>query len=333
MQSPVHGTSSYDGDVESSRPVELVPNPEPTIPRYRSSSHPFAGRLGANQAFTIEGRTSEDEKLLEREPDATPHMPFRELVDLRPITNTHLWKAALIEGIGSLLLVYITTWASLSSAEIPVKPNTPLGNFNNSTFLGPLIGGITSFIFLSLFITSFGAVTGAHFNPLITFATFCARLCSLPRLILYISAQIGGSVLAGLLIRASYGNRDFKVGGCWLYLDAVPAREAFVVELVSTTILLFLAFGLGLDPRQAQVVGPTLAPFLVGLSFGTLSFATAYTRYGYGGPSFNPARCMGVFVGSRFPSWHWIHWVADGIACITHGICYYFVPPWMKEID
>jgi hypothetical protein len=104
MQSPVHGTSSYDGDVESSRPVELVPNPEPTIPRYRSSSHPFAGRLGANQAFTIEGRTSEDEKLLEREPDATPHMPFRELVDLRPITNTHLWKAALIEGIGKPLL-------------------------------------------------------------------------------------------------------------------------------------------------------------------------------------------------------------------------------------
>jgi glycerol uptake facilitator-like aquaporin len=153
------------------------------------------------------------------------------------------------------------------------------------------------------------------------------------------------------LVRASFGSRDFKAGGCWLYLDVIPAREAFVVELVSTTVLLFLAFGLGLDPRQAQVVGPTLAPFLVGLSFGTLAFATSYTRYGYGGPSFNPARCMGVFVGSRFPSWHWIHWyvqfctimtnlkltnlcrAADGIACIIHGICYYFVPPWVKRTD
>ncbi|CAI6015217.1 unnamed protein product, partial [Clonostachys chloroleuca] len=253
--------------------------------------------------------------------------------------------AALIEGVGSLLLIYITTWASLSPADIPAQ----LGSPNNGVFVPPLIGGITSFIFLSLFISAFGPVSGAHFNPLISFATFCARLCSLPRLILYLSAQIGGSALAGLLIRASYGSRDFKVGGCWLSRDEILTREAFVIELVSTTILLFLAFGLGLDPRQAQVVGPTLAPFLVGLSFGTLAFATAYTRYGYGGPSFNPARCMGAFVGSRFPKWHWIHWyvnfrtmmtnlkltghcrVADGLACIIHGICYFFVPPWVKE--
>ncbi|KAH7234706.1 Alpha/Beta hydrolase protein [Fusarium redolens] len=310
--------------------VEASPSSEPSGPHYRSNSQPFAGRLGANQAYVVEGGTSEDDHLLHHAPDATPHMSFWELMDMRPIKNLDLWKAALIEGIGTLLFVYITIWVNLSPDIAPAAPTQRFGSFDNATFLGPLIGGITNLIFITLFITSFGAISGAHFNPLITFATFCARLCSLPRLILYVAAQIGGGTLAGLLVRASWGGRDFKVGGCWLFTDIVPPREIFVVELVSSTLLLFLAFGVGLDPRQAKIIGPALGPFLVGLSVGTMSFASAFTRYGYGGAGLNPARCMGAFVGSRFPGWHWMHWVANGTACVIHGICYYFIPPWTE---
>ncbi|RFN47636.1 aquaporin pip-type [Fusarium flagelliforme] len=312
------------------RDIESRPSIESLNPRYQSNDLPFAGRLGANQAYVVDGTTLEDQKILEHQPDATPHMSFSELMDMRTIANVNLWKAALIEGIGTLMFVYITSWANASPDVIPTRPTAQLGNFDNAAFLGPLIGGILNFLFVTLFISSFGAISGAHFNPLITFATFCARLCSLPRMVLYVSAQIGGSALAGLLVRVSWGGRDFKVGGCWLYTDVVPPREIFVVELVSATLLLFLAFGVGLDPRQAKVIGPSLGPFLVGLSVGTMSFATGFTRYGYGGAGLNPARCMGVFVGSRFPGWHWIHWVADGIACIVHGLCYYFIPPWAE---
>lgn len=292
------------------------------LPIYRNNVHPFAGRVGANQSFD-RASFSENGSLLEKEPDAVPFMPVRELMDLRPLLHPNLWKAAIIEGLGmykgypsiaelttpgSLLLVYITTWASTAPARLPSPPTAQLGNFDNAAFLGPLVGGIANIFFLSLFITSFGAVSGAHFNPLITFATFCARLCSLPRMLLYLVFQIGGSVIAGLFVRASYGTRDFQAGGCWLYPDEVPVKDAFVVEFLAATILLFLAFGVGLDPRQSQIVGPTLAPFLVGLTFGTLTFTTAFTRYGYGGASLNPARCLGVYVGSRFPSYHWVHW-------------------------
>ncbi|KAF6513382.1 hypothetical protein HZS61_006707 [Fusarium oxysporum f. sp. conglutinans] len=310
--------------------VEARPSSEPSGPHYQSYSQPFAGRLGANQAYVVEGGTSEDDHLLHHAPDATPHMSFWELMDMRPIKNLDLWKAALIEGIGTLLFVYITIWVNISPDIAPAAPTQRFGSFDNAAFLGPLIGGMTNLIFITLFITSFGAISGAHFNPLITFATFCARLCSLPRLILYVAAQIGGGALAGLLVRASWGGRDFKVGGCWLFTDIVPPKEIFVVELVSATLLLFLAFGVGLDPRQAKIIGPALGPFMVGLSVGTMSFASAFARYGYGGAGLNPARCMGAFVGSRFPSWHWIHWVADGIACIIHGVCYYFIPPWTE---
>jgi hypothetical protein len=49
------------------------------------------------------------------------------------------------------------------------------------------------------------------------------------------------------------------VGGCWLYSNVVPVGDAFVIEFVATTLLLFFAFGVGLDSRQRQMIGPSLA--------------------------------------------------------------------------
>ena len=206
------------------------------------------------------------------------------------------------------MIVWLTIYANLSPAVIPQVPTQRWGNFDNAAFVGPLVGGVLNFLYLTIFTFCFGAVSGAHLNPTITIATFFARLCSFPRAVLYVGFQTGGGALGGLLARASYGTREFKVGGCWLYTDVIPIGDAFVVEFMTCTILLFFAFGVGLDPRQREAVGPTLGPFLVGLSLASLSFGTGYTRYGYGGASLNPARCFGTFVGSRFPGYHWIHW-------------------------
>jgi glycerol uptake facilitator-like aquaporin len=42
----------------------------------------------------------------------------------------------------------------------------------------------------------------------------------------------------------------------------------------------------------------------------------------------NPARCMGAFVGSRFPSFDWVTWVGPISASIIHGFVYWARPPW-----
>ncbi|KAF4453164.1 aquaporin-like protein [Fusarium austroafricanum] len=267
---------------------------------------PFIGRLGGNG--TALSRCSSNEEFLKQVPDAAPLMSLSDTLNLRPFLTIGLWKSALMEGVGSLLLVWLTIYANVSPASIPAAPTQRWGVFDNASFMGPLVGGILNFFYLTLFTFCFGAVSGAHLNPTITIATLFARLCSLPRAILYVSFQTGGAALGGLLARASYGTRDFKVGGCWLYPDVVPMREVFTVEFMACTILLFFAFGVGLDPRQKQVVGPTLGPFMVGISLAGISFGTGYTRYGYGGASLNPARCLGSYVGSSFPSFHWIHW-------------------------
>ena len=54
----------------------------------------------------------------------------------------------------------------------------------------------------------------------------------------------------------------------------------------------FLAFGVGLDPRQAELFGPRLGPLFVGCSLGIVSFASSGLAAGYTGASMNPARCF-----------------------------------------
>ena len=44
---------------------------------------------------------------------------------------------------------------------------------------------------------------------------------------------------------------------------------------------LFLAFGLGLDPRNGTTFGPALAPFLIGLSSALVVFVGGIARKGY----------------------------------------------------
>lgn len=165
-------------------------------------------------------------------------------------------------------------------------------------------------------------------NPNITIATFFARLTSFPRMVLYVTFQIIGAVLAGLLIRATYGTRNFVAGGCVIDTTLVPIADAFALEFICDLALLFMCFGVGLDPRQRQVFGPALGPIFVGLVLGILTFGTSFTRRGYYGVSANPARCLGVYVGSRFPGYHWIHWLAAITADAVHGVVYFVVPPW-----
>lgn len=59
----------------------------------------------------------------------------------------------------------------------------------------------------------------------------------------------------------------------------------------------FLAFGTALDPRQAQITGPFIGPFLVAFSLGLISLAGAGLAPGYTGAGMNPARCFAFAVG------------------------------------
>ncbi|KAL2819736.1 aquaporin-like protein [Aspergillus granulosus] len=285
---------------------------------------PFAGRLGANQEFSIGKNGCVRAEILQKFPDAAPWIPVRDALSLRGFLQIELWKAAVVEAIASCLLVYLTCFVAIGLGQLASA-------FESGPLVPGLIGGLTAVISLPLFIYSAGPVSGAHINPIITIATFFSRLCSLPRAILYISFQSFGAAIAGFLLRASFDTRSFIVPGCYMDPSMISTGSAFVIEATTDFAMVFLSFGVGLDPRQREVFGPALGPIFVGIIVGMCTFFTGISREGYTGFSGNPARCFGAMVGSHFSYYHWIHWIGPLTAGMLHGLLYCLVPPYSRD--
>ncbi|BCR91654.1 aquaporin [Aspergillus chevalieri] len=289
---------------------------------------PFAGRLGGQQEYP-DRNDPRNTKLLKEIPDAAPRMHLSEVFDLRGFVSLDLWKFALLECVGSMMCTFMTAWVTTHAPSKTESPKTEAGIYHTLTFFSPLFGGITNVLLIPLLIYTFSPSSGGHISPTITLATFFARMISFPRMVLYLGGQTFGGALAGFAMRTAYGSREFTVGGCYVDTELVPVKDALVIEFMSCLVLVYVAFGVALDPRQASLFGHAASPWLVGLVLGIVSWGSAFTREGYIGASVNPARCFGVYVASSFPGYHWIHWVGPLAASIGHGLIYYLDPLWV----
>lgn len=292
-------------DQESGVSLEL-----PTIRRHHSvpspsrvNSRPFAGRIGGNQIFTATTSDPSYETITKAVPDAIGDATWAAILDLRGFRELILWKTAVIEGVGTGLQVYIGSLFAVGI--VPSATETSVGPIFPVTF-----AAIINFLLISLFIFAAGPVTGAHFNPLITWGTFLTKLSSLPRTVLYTLFQCTGAIVGGFLVRASLGSREplALMPGCYVDPALVTPGEAYVLETMTSLFILFLAFGLGLDPRNATAFGPALGPFLIGLSVALALFGSGFAKKGYLGSSNNPARCLGLMAAGQRFDYHYIHW-------------------------
>jgi glycerol uptake facilitator-like aquaporin len=154
-------------------------------------------------------------------------------------------------------------------------------------------------------------------------ATFMAKLTSLPRALLYIAFQCVGSIIGAFLLRAALGisAKDLAMSpGCYIDSSQVTPGSAYAMETMTSLFLLFLAFGLGLDPRNAGSFAVSLGPFLIGAAAATTLFAGGISRKGYLGSANNPARCLGLMAASNRFTYHYVHWAGDITASMYHAL-------------
>ena len=107
------------------------------------------------------------------------------------------------------------------------------------------------------------------------------------------------AALAGGTLRGSFGTEraiQWQGGGCFREPGTVTAGQALLIETMCCFVLLFLAFGVALDPRQQKLMGPVFGPLAVGSSLGLVVFASAELVPGYSGAEANPARCFAFAV-------------------------------------
>jgi MIP family channel proteins len=179
--------------------------------------------------------------------------------------------------------------------------------------LGHVGVAITFGLVIMAMIYAVGHVSGAHFNPAVTFAFALTRHFPWPRAAAYWAAQVVGALAAAAVIRSSLG-KDAHLGAT---LPSGSQAQSFVWELVLTFFLMFVIMAVATDTRA---VGEAAA-IAIG---GTVGLDAMF-----GGPisgaSMNPARSLGpaLVVGDLHALWLYI--VAPLIGAALGALTYQFV--------
>ena len=189
-------------------------------------------------------------------------------------------------------------------------------------------GGLVAIAFahgiaLAVAVSAFGGLSGAHFNPAVTFALAIIGRHPWARVPTYIVAQLAGGLLAGFALRGVF---DFALAaidkthlGTPALANGVSVPVAIGVEALLTIFLVWAVYGTAVSP-----LAPPIAGFGIGL--------TVLTDILMGGPltgaAMNPARHVATAVPAAFfDSWY-VYWIGPllGAAIAALSIRYVFAP-------
>ncbi|XP_053674585.1 aquaporin AQPAn.G-like [Anopheles nili] len=198
-----------------------------------------------------------------------------------------------------------------------------LDGFDNitSNFSRGLIFGFT----VMIVIVTFGAVSGAHINPVVSIAAFIYGNLSFLMMPIYFVAQFAGALCGYGLLMGVTPNLYFDKaliaghGSCVTAPhSSLSTGEALAIEFIVTGILIWACCGVW-DPRNAQHQdsGP--------LKFALLVAAISVAAGPATGASMNPARTLAPCVWNS--SYHklWIYFVGPLLAGVIMPIAYKYV--------
>src|SRR5919205_2766603 len=224
--------------------------------------------------------------------------------------SRELLRALTAEAIGTFALVFAGCGAIMVDAK-----THQLGH----------VGVAISFGLVIMFgIYAVGHISGAHFNPAVTFAFALTRHFPWPRALAYWVAQLVGALCAAALLRGSLGN----IAHVGATLPSGSQGQAFVWELVMSAFLMFVILAVATDTRA---VGEAAA-IAIG---GTIGLDAMF-----GGPisgaSMNPMRSLGPALVSGNLHALWLYILAPLVGTSLGALAYQFVrgePREPSEVD
>jgi len=231
------------------------------------------------------------------------HDDFGHFWDDRELRSAKLWRATMAELLGTFTLFTIGI-----SVDILWHENV-------------LVVAATWGLSLAALTFVYEEISGAHFNPATSFATFLVGKISMMRVIFFTIAQILGALFAGGIICATIppllrSDPFIKVG--LTRVEQGSIGNAFLLEMVLTFFLIYVDFSITLNPVQPKVVKRVAAPFAIGAIFA------ANILYGFHltGASMNPARSFTSAVYSHDWPNHWIYWLAPFMGAVAAAVIF-----------
>jgi len=236
-----------------------------------------------------------------------------------------LMKPLFAEFIGSMMFVYMSCGAAMSTGAAFVTPGTFQIGIALST-------GFAVFVL----IFTLGHISGCHINPSVSIALAVTKKISWKRALFYFPAQFLGSILGSLLLVGTFasGYTQTCYGANFLGKGAVAA-DGFFMEMIITSFMILVV----MNSVDKHAGNPILVPFVVGLSWTVCNFVALPIT----GCSMNPTRSFAASIaastvkdGSCPRIWddQWIFWLAPTLGSILGAVAYiYLLQPDDKSLD
>lgn len=214
-------------------------------------------------------------------------------------------KPLLAEFLGTFVLCFAGIAAIVSTGE-PVNSGAGLVGI-------ALAHGLA----LSVAVSSFGGISGAHFNPAVTLGFLSTGRIRPISAAFYIVAQLIGATVAAAACLYIFPTQAVTGAKLGIPLPAgwVTTNVLLVTEFILTFLLMTAIYGTAVDERgQAVKIGG----FGIGLTVAFDILAAGQVT----GASMNPARSFGPAFIYGYWSWHWAYWIAPPAGAIVAALVY-----------
>jgi MIP family channel proteins len=215
-------------------------------------------------------------------------------------------RRAVAEFIGTFTLIFIGV-GSIVAANTIHDPS--------------LIGvAIAHGLAIGVMVSALGHISGAHFNPSITFGFLVTRRIKPALAAVYWVAQLAGAALAALLLRELLPSATTE--GVHLGVPAigngVNAGAAFGLEAIMTFFLAWVVFASAVDERGTF---KSIAGLAIGFTITIdILFGGPFT-----GAAMNPARAFGPqLVGSHWAN-GWVWYAGPILGATVAAVLYEFL--------
>lgn len=214
-------------------------------------------------------------------------------------------RVAVAEFIGTFFLCFAGIAAILS--------NTPAVGAGVGIVGIALAHGLA----LSIAVSCFGGVSGAHVNPAVTIGMLATKRISVSNAAVYIVSQLLGATVAALICRAMFPADAVATANLGIPLPAAWASPGVVLlaEFVMTFLLMTAIFGVAVDERGKVV---KIGGFAIGLTVAFDILAGGAVT----GASMNPARSFGPALVQGYWAWHLYYWIAPVAGAVAAALVY-----------
>ncbi|MBI2327029.1 aquaporin [Candidatus Curtissbacteria bacterium] len=211
------------------------------------------------------------------------------------------WRAYAAEFLGTFVFVLIASGSVLT--------NVFYGN------VGILGIALATGLSLTAMIYATSPFSGGHLNPAVTLALWLVQKIESSRAIFYIAAQTAASFCAAATLLFIYGDRalKFTIGAPSV---VVSEQVALVIEVVLTSVLVFVVFATMIDKAGEKTTGP--------LAIGLVVVVATIMAGPLSGAVLNPARVLGPMILTKTYAYLAIYMVGPAMGSLF-GVIYDFL--------